>query len=84
MNVQDIDAIVVAGGAWVEQHHRTRLTGAERTRIRTVLRRRLDEPFKAAPDLRELVELAHREATRIVDSRRDGAQRMEHARQVRP
>lgn len=83
MTNQDIDAIMAACAAWVEQHHRTKLTVQESSYIRGKLKTRLHNRMQPKPEELELVTLAHRLANSAVEHRRDAAQQHEHARMSR-
>jgi hypothetical protein len=83
MTNNDIDSVMAACSAWVEQHHRTKLTVQESGAIRVRLKVRLHSPMQAKPEERELVEIAHRLANEVVAKRRDAAQRAEHHRVAR-
>lgn len=80
----DIDAIMAACAAWVEQHHRTKLTHQEANYIRGKLKGRLHNQMQPKPEELELVTLAHRLANSAVAGRRDRAQQQEHQRMARP
>lgn len=83
MTNQDIDAIMAACAAWVQQHHRTTLTHPEANYIRGKLKARLHNRMQPKPEELELVTLAHRLANSAIANRRDAAQRTEHARMAR-
>lgn len=76
MKKQDIDEVLAACVAWVQQHHRAVLTPSEASQIR----RKLMALFQMSPNTEQLeyVSMAHRMATIIVNRRRDGAQVREH------
>lgn len=83
MTNHDIDAILSACAAWVQQHHRTALTLKETAYIRGKLKTRLHNKMQPKPEELEFVTLAHRLANSAVAHRRDGAQRAEHSRMDR-
>lgn len=74
MTNQDIDAIMAACAAWVQQHHRTALTVQEVSYIRGKLKTRLHNRMQPKPEEIELVTLAHRLANSVVAGRRDRAE----------
>ena len=80
MTNQDIDAVMAACAAWVQQHHRTALTVQEAAAIRVKLKARLHNRMLPKPEELELVTLAHHLANGAVANRRDKAQRAEHGR----
>lgn len=74
MTNQDIDAIVAACDAWVQQHHRTALDHQEKNYIRAKLKARLHSKMQPKPGELELVTLAHRLANSAVAHKRDRAE----------
>jgi hypothetical protein len=80
---QIVDQVMEACKVWAQLHHRTSFTVAEASHIRRALTQRLRALFKPAPDQVELVTIAHRECNRMIDARRDTAQKGEHSRMAR-